>query len=781
MDVSKRLSFFFFQAEDGIRDRSPSRGLGDVYKRQREDELLNNLDILEKYTDYSPWTVAEIVNDYSETDWQDGVERAGEGFAGLVKQATGVDVQVFNKPIDEFFNGMSWGYKERQIDLGQDIIPQDLFRVFAFEDFVYIVEAISSWNADIASLALKDMNVIFEKFRERFPDYIKAYQLKEAIDTLVELTENQEKLHSVQVNMVTQDGLTFEQNLYDLCENLLKYKMWKGAGRILGAMLRQIHIDWIRGKKLGDNKYIGVSATKFILRDDDMDNLHVKLFLKFALLGINEGALGADTNDIVEAARPHTFKFALFINHASLINPEFYQADPDSLEETLQTMVTLLQEFDKELDERRVKKTEGYNNLINQGKALFGDLKYFERRFKEGVRDDLNITYYSESIADFALRKRYAISGLLFGRFILNLNAHRESRTITKVPEIYPECLDDGHFTDGLGVEKTRLFLAEFLTQSFFKISEKIEPIFLAHFIETVNEEIDLEIIQNNIVKLVDFSQSAMEDTNTAFEHLQRILFRVKGMLENLQLPEELRGDEHTKIVISLCLNIFEDFNRYYQKLKKFGIPELFRDKAQGIAQNLAQKDYANAGAHLFEFFNIIGETMQASEEIGKIWPSLNTDGPDAPETTNTAILDLILKGVYEEFMLPDPKSLEKCLHKNADQLLELIENSVKSSSILSYLNDKSTISNEMWKIIESHLDDDVRACFEDNVDLGKIRKVLKKKADGKKDKKDSNSDSSALFKEAKELYQDEYYEDFGKKIGQILNEYGVDEQNFRT
>ena len=27
---------FFFQAEDGIRDRSPSRGLGDVYKRQVE-------------------------------------------------------------------------------------------------------------------------------------------------------------------------------------------------------------------------------------------------------------------------------------------------------------------------------------------------------------------------------------------------------------------------------------------------------------------------------------------------------------------------------------------------------------------------------------------------------------------------------------------------------------------------------------------------------------------------------------------------------------------------
>ena len=28
------VCFFFFQAEDGIRDAQESRGLGDVYKRQ---------------------------------------------------------------------------------------------------------------------------------------------------------------------------------------------------------------------------------------------------------------------------------------------------------------------------------------------------------------------------------------------------------------------------------------------------------------------------------------------------------------------------------------------------------------------------------------------------------------------------------------------------------------------------------------------------------------------------------------------------------------------------
>ena len=31
--------FFFFQAEDGIRDAQESRGLGDVYKRQVQDRL----------------------------------------------------------------------------------------------------------------------------------------------------------------------------------------------------------------------------------------------------------------------------------------------------------------------------------------------------------------------------------------------------------------------------------------------------------------------------------------------------------------------------------------------------------------------------------------------------------------------------------------------------------------------------------------------------------------------------------------------------------------------
>ena len=38
--------FFFFQAEDGIRDLVRSRGLGDVYKRQRVRYTMNLVDAL---------------------------------------------------------------------------------------------------------------------------------------------------------------------------------------------------------------------------------------------------------------------------------------------------------------------------------------------------------------------------------------------------------------------------------------------------------------------------------------------------------------------------------------------------------------------------------------------------------------------------------------------------------------------------------------------------------------------------------------------------------------
>eukprot|EP00658_Telonema_sp_P-2_P063606 TRINITY_DN52366_c0_g1_i1.p1 TRINITY_DN52366_c0_g1~~TRINITY_DN52366_c0_g1_i1.p1 ORF type:complete len:133 (+),score=20.15 TRINITY_DN52366_c0_g1_i1:56-454(+) len=39
MSIVTIVFFFFFQAEDGIRDAQESRGLGDVYKRQTSQEI----------------------------------------------------------------------------------------------------------------------------------------------------------------------------------------------------------------------------------------------------------------------------------------------------------------------------------------------------------------------------------------------------------------------------------------------------------------------------------------------------------------------------------------------------------------------------------------------------------------------------------------------------------------------------------------------------------------------------------------------------------------------
>ena len=48
------VGFFFFQAEDGIRDLVRSRGLGDVYKRQVRASYLRCNGCTDAITPYSP-------------------------------------------------------------------------------------------------------------------------------------------------------------------------------------------------------------------------------------------------------------------------------------------------------------------------------------------------------------------------------------------------------------------------------------------------------------------------------------------------------------------------------------------------------------------------------------------------------------------------------------------------------------------------------------------------------------------------------------------------------
>ena len=68
--------FFFFQAEDGIRDAQESRGLGDVYKRQINIKLYNLL---------SRTAILDAKIDKTDEDIKEIVQLSGENIR-LVKQ-----------------------------------------------------------------------------------------------------------------------------------------------------------------------------------------------------------------------------------------------------------------------------------------------------------------------------------------------------------------------------------------------------------------------------------------------------------------------------------------------------------------------------------------------------------------------------------------------------------------------------------------------------------------------------------------------------------------------
>eukprot|EP00658_Telonema_sp_P-2_P040025 TRINITY_DN28639_c0_g1_i1.p1 TRINITY_DN28639_c0_g1~~TRINITY_DN28639_c0_g1_i1.p1 ORF type:complete len:241 (-),score=69.87 TRINITY_DN28639_c0_g1_i1:65-787(-) len=54
------FTFFFFQAEDGIRDAQESRGLGDVYKRQEYGEADVGMGAANSATEYAPELIGTL-------------------------------------------------------------------------------------------------------------------------------------------------------------------------------------------------------------------------------------------------------------------------------------------------------------------------------------------------------------------------------------------------------------------------------------------------------------------------------------------------------------------------------------------------------------------------------------------------------------------------------------------------------------------------------------------------------------------------------------------------
>ena len=107
--------FFFFQAEDGIRDLVRSRGLGDVYKRQHSNNILpfENFEPLESWGRnfeagcyvFRPSTANDIIGIFEYADFLGvtiGMRGAGRSYgdASINSENILLDLSRFNKILD---------------------------------------------------------------------------------------------------------------------------------------------------------------------------------------------------------------------------------------------------------------------------------------------------------------------------------------------------------------------------------------------------------------------------------------------------------------------------------------------------------------------------------------------------------------------------------------------------------------------------------------------------------------------------------------------------------
>ena len=66
-DVSVFFCFFFFQAEDGIRDLVRSRGLGDVYKRQGYSWVCSETSRCSSMAAFDPDELKKVIAEFNLT------------------------------------------------------------------------------------------------------------------------------------------------------------------------------------------------------------------------------------------------------------------------------------------------------------------------------------------------------------------------------------------------------------------------------------------------------------------------------------------------------------------------------------------------------------------------------------------------------------------------------------------------------------------------------------------------------------------------------------------
>ena len=121
--------FFFFQAEDGIRDRSPSRGLGDVYKRQHcccgHHHHHHDHDADEVFTS---WGV-ETAKKFSKADIEHALTELDTGNYGMILRSKGIVDGGTDGWLEFDYVPGEWEVRARGADVGGKLVVLSLIHI----------------------------------------------------------------------------------------------------------------------------------------------------------------------------------------------------------------------------------------------------------------------------------------------------------------------------------------------------------------------------------------------------------------------------------------------------------------------------------------------------------------------------------------------------------------------------------------------------------------------------------------------------------------------------
>ena len=85
-------------------------------------------------------------------------------------------------------------------------------------------------------------------------------------------------------------------------------------------------------------------------------------------------------------------------------------------------------------------------------------------------------------------------------------------------------------------------------------------------------------------------------------------------------------------------------------------------------------------------------------------------------------------------------------------------------------------MNSQIWKVVESFKSKDNEDCLKNNADLSSLKLSIKSKMNkgDKLSSKESNKINiylTTLIMDAKQNYEDGFYEDFGRKVAEIFHE----------